>query len=88
MDEEPPPLPPKMRSAAGGRYTDQDIAKALEEENKEYERIKREKLGRSQSHRVQSTKENSTQGNYITVMFLLTTKLLQAIGSGVRGRVQ
>ncbi|XP_045593845.1 phosphatidylinositol 4-phosphate 3-kinase C2 domain-containing subunit alpha isoform X2 [Procambarus clarkii] len=58
MGDEPPPLPPKLRSAAGGRYTEQDIAKALEEENKEYERIRREKLGRSQSQKSTSLNEN------------------------------
>lgn len=62
MGDEPPPLPPKMRSGGGGRYTEQDIAKALEEENKEYERIRREKLGRSQSQRASSIKENDSQG--------------------------
>ncbi|XP_068208817.1 phosphatidylinositol 4-phosphate 3-kinase C2 domain-containing subunit beta isoform X2 [Palaemon carinicauda] len=66
MDDEPPPLPPKMRSAASGRYTQQDIAKALEEENKEYERIKREKLVRSQSHRTQPVKESSSQDGFRT----------------------
>lgn len=62
MGDEPPPLPPKLRSVGGGRYTEQDIAKALEEENKEYERIRREKLGRSQSQRSASVKENGAKG--------------------------
>ncbi|XP_063885765.1 phosphatidylinositol 4-phosphate 3-kinase C2 domain-containing subunit beta-like isoform X1 [Scylla paramamosain] len=61
MGDKPPPLPPKMRSVGGGQYTQQDIAKALEEENKEYERIRREKLSRSQSQRSASVKENGTQ---------------------------
>ncbi|KAK3877587.1 hypothetical protein Pcinc_017702 [Petrolisthes cinctipes] len=68
MGDDPPPLPPKLRSGGGGggggswsRYTEQDIAKALEEENKEYERIRKEKLGRSQSQRASSIKENDTQ---------------------------
>ena len=62
MGDKPPPLPPKMRSMGGGQYTQQDIAKALEEENKEYERIRREKLSRSLSQRSGSVKENGTQG--------------------------
>lgn len=61
MGDEPPPLPPKLRSMTGSRYTEQDIAKALEEENREYERIRREKLGRSQSQRSTSIKENGLQ---------------------------
>ncbi|XP_042231376.1 phosphatidylinositol 4-phosphate 3-kinase C2 domain-containing subunit alpha-like isoform X2 [Homarus americanus] len=61
MGDEPPPLPPKLRSVTGSRYTEQDIAKALEEENKEYERIRREKLGRSQSQRSASLKDDGLQ---------------------------
>nr|XP_027227841.1 phosphatidylinositol 4-phosphate 3-kinase C2 domain-containing subunit beta-like isoform X1 [Penaeus vannamei]XP_027227842.1 phosphatidylinositol 4-phosphate 3-kinase C2 domain-containing subunit beta-like isoform X1 [Penaeus vannamei]XP_027227843.1 phosphatidylinositol 4-phosphate 3-kinase C2 domain-containing subunit beta-like isoform X1 [Penaeus vannamei] len=57
MGDEPPPLPPKMRSSTGVRYTEQDMAKALEEENKEYERIRRE-LGRSHSQRQAPLREN------------------------------
>lgn len=67
MGDEPPPLPPKLRSMTGSRYTEQDIAKALEEENREYERIRREKLGRSQSQRSASIKENGLQGRLYIV---------------------
>lgn len=61
MGDEPPPLPPKMRSSTGVRYTEQDMAKALEEENKEYERIRRE-LGRSHSQRQAPLRENGLHG--------------------------
>ncbi|KAK7070689.1 Phosphatidylinositol 4-phosphate 3-kinase C2 domain-containing subunit alpha [Halocaridina rubra] len=61
MDDEPPPLPPKMRAAVGGRYTDEDIAKALDEERKVYEKIQQEKQGRSHSTRSLSLKESSTR---------------------------
>ncbi|RXG58727.1 Phosphatidylinositol 4-phosphate 3-kinase C2 domain-containing subunit beta [Armadillidium vulgare] len=44
-DETPPPLPPKMRS----RYSEEDQAKALEEEKLAFERIHKEKLERSHS---------------------------------------
>ncbi|XP_076040725.1 phosphatidylinositol-4-phosphate 3-kinase catalytic subunit Pi3K68D isoform X2 [Oratosquilla oratoria] len=59
MGDEPPPLPPKLRTLTGGRYSDADIASALKEEKEAYERIHREKLGRSQSQKIH--KENGIQ---------------------------
>lgn len=55
-DETPPPLPPKMRS----RYSEEDQAKALEEEKLAFERIHKEKLERSHSQKLaSSSRENS-----------------------------
>ena len=52
-DDPPPPVPPKLRKTTTVvNYTQEDINKALREEELELERIRQKKLDRSHSQRT------------------------------------